>query len=83
MKFPPCWDGINLYKSDQSHMNFPQYGAHYGACPASHPIRLPGIMLEAYLQTYRWAPGETVKGKLAWANGDVTGFGAHADFTNG
>jgi len=40
-------------------------------------------MLEVLIQTYRWAPGETVKGKLAWANGDTTGYGVHADFTNG
>ena len=82
-KFPPCWDGTSLYKSDQSHMAFPQWGAHYGACPSSHPIRLPGIMFEVYINAYRWAPGVTIKGNLAWANGDTTGFGAHADFTNG
>jgi hypothetical protein len=82
-KFPPCWNGKDLYKSDQSHMAYPQYEAFYGACPASHPIRVPGIMLEALILTSRWAPGESVKGKLAWANGDTTGYGIHADFTNG
>jgi hypothetical protein len=83
-KFPSCWDGINLYKSDQSHMSYPvSSGALWGACPWTHPIRLPSIMVEYLFKTYEWAPGEVLQGKLAWANGDTTGYGVHADFTNG
>ena len=86
--FPSCWDGVNLYKSDGSHMAYPVLNGGfllYGLCPYSHPIRVPAIMLE-----YTWFPnkiseavGVPTKGRLAWANGDTTGYGAHADFVNG
>ena len=84
IKFPSCWDGASLYKADQSHMSYPvSSGATWGSCPWTHPIRLPSIMLEYYFSTSQWAPGQPLKGNLAWANGDTTGYGAHADFTNG
>jgi hypothetical protein len=40
------------------------------------------------LNRYTWMtndlrPGQTLKGKLAWANGDTTGYGIHGDFING
>ncbi|ORX41227.1 hypothetical protein BD324DRAFT_606840 [Kockovaella imperatae] len=83
IQFPCCWDGVNLYKSDQSHMTWPQQSQNSGTCPWSHPIRLPQIMLEYTYSPSNWAPGETLAGNLAWANGDTTGYGVHADFTNG
>ena len=82
--FPPCWDGLNLYTSDQSHMSYPAGGsASQGQCPFSHPIRVPQIMLEYTFYTSSWASGEPLSGNLAWANGDTTGYGVHADFDNG
>lgn len=82
-KFPSCWDGVNLYKPDGSHMSWPTSGsAFWGSCPWSHPIRLPTIMVEYYFETSKWSPGKKLAGNLAWANGDTTGFGVHADFTN-
>ncbi|KAK8861339.1 hypothetical protein IAR55_002158 [Kwoniella newhampshirensis] len=82
IKFPPCWDGVNLYKPDGSHMAFTD-NLQYGSCPVSHPIRLPAIMLEYVWQTYNLRPGVPLKGNLVWANGDTTGYGLHADFVNG
>jgi len=83
-KFPSCWDGINLYKTDGSHMAWPTSdSAFWGSCPWTHPIRVPTIMIEYYFQTSQWAPGKKLAGNLAWANGDTTGFGVHADFVNG
>ena len=96
--FPSCWDGVspplclfrsahwsqvNLYKSDQSHMAYPTQTPFFGLCPYSHPIRLPGIMIEVYAMTSELAPGKALAGNLAWANGDTTGYGVHGDFTNG
>lgn len=45
LHFPTCWDGVNLYLSDNSHV------AHLssidnGACPPTHPYQLPHIFLE-------------------------------------
>jgi hypothetical protein len=86
LSFPSCWDGVNLYKSDNSHMTYPVVNLREGPCPISHPVRLPSILLE-----YTYHPeshpaitkGQNVKGHLAWANGDTTGFGLHADFLMG
>ncbi|WVQ86150.1 hypothetical protein IAT38_008318 [Cryptococcus sp. DSM 104549] len=82
LKFPPCWDGKNLYKTDGSHMAYTD-NSIYGACPVSHPVRLPAIMLEYIFRTDKLRPGVVVKNKLVWANGDTTGYGMHGDFVNG
>ncbi|WVQ83580.1 hypothetical protein IAT38_005721 [Cryptococcus sp. DSM 104549] len=82
LKFPPCWDGKNLYKSDGSHMAYTD-NSIYGACPVSHPVRLPAIMLEYVYRTHKLRPGVALKGNLVWANGDTTGYGLHGDFVNG
>jgi len=38
INFPQCWNGVDLYKGDQSHMR--RAG---GGCPSSHPVALPEI----------------------------------------
>jgi len=86
--FPPCWDGVNLYKADGSHMSHPYRwptfpDVHDGECPLSHPIRLPGILLEFTQHPAQVANGAKMKDHLVWANGDTTGFGIHADFIMG
>ncbi|WWC68978.1 uncharacterized protein I206_102914 [Kwoniella pini CBS 10737] len=82
VRFPTCWDGVNLYKSDGSHMAYTN-NLQYGVCPISHPVRLPGIMLEYTWQTYAYKNGVPLKGNLIWANGDTTGYALHSDFVNG
>ena len=83
--FPQCWDGINLYTSDQSHMSYPIGGnVRDGHCPLSHPFRLPHIQLEYTWVVSQVAPsGASYAGNLIWSNGDTTGYGLHADFVNG
>ncbi|WVQ70514.1 hypothetical protein IAR50_000033 [Cryptococcus sp. DSM 104548] len=81
--FPPCWDGYNLYKSDGSHMAWPSQDVRDGSCPWSHPVRLPAIQLEYTWYTSYHNPETALKGNLAWANGDTTGYGIHGDFVNG
>ncbi|KAK8850320.1 hypothetical protein IAR55_004237 [Kwoniella newhampshirensis] len=81
--FPPCWDGVNLYKSDGSHMAWPDNGVRDGSCPWDHPVRVPAIQLEYTWATSNYNPGQALAGNLAWANGDTTGYGVHGDFVMG
>lgn len=80
--FPSCWNGQDLWKSDMSHMAYAQYN-NAGPCPASHPVRLPAIMLEYTWLTSQVMPNTPLAGNLVWANGDSTGFGIHGDFVDG
>lgn len=44
-----CWDGVNLDSPDhQSHVAYGNQGgaAGGGACPSTHPVKLPQIMYE-------------------------------------
>jgi len=49
-----CWDGKNLDSPDhKSHVAYPAAGPQTftgssvgGACPATHPVKIPQIMLE-------------------------------------
>ncbi|KAJ9098763.1 hypothetical protein QFC21_004411 [Naganishia friedmannii] len=86
LTFPSCWDGVNLYKNDQSHMAYPTQSIRDGPCPASHPIRLPSILLEVTYHPEKFpaiTKGKNMKGNLVLANGDTTGYGLHADFIMG
>lgn len=46
-------------------------------------MRLPQILLEYTWQVPAFARSINTRGNLAWANGDTTGYGIHADFQNG
>jgi hypothetical protein len=44
---PQCWNGKDLWLPGGAHMSFPTGGSsRAGACPWSHPVKLPSIMLE-------------------------------------
>lgn len=77
--FPSCWDGVNLWSGDGSHMS--QLTGSF--CPASHPIRVPQIQLEYQFPPSRYRPGVKMAGHLILSNGDTTGYGMHADFAEG
>jgi hypothetical protein len=77
--YPNCWDGINLYSDDSSHIVYP----NGGVCPASNPIAVPRLQLEYQYATNKYRPGVKVAGHLMLSNGDTTGFGQHADFVEG
>ncbi|XP_014557563.1 hypothetical protein COCVIDRAFT_96798 [Bipolaris victoriae FI3] len=56
--FPACWDGKNLDSPDhQSHVAYGQgSGANGGgACPSSHPVKLPQIMYELMWDVSKFA----------------------------
>ena len=52
--YPTCWDGKNLDSPNhQDHVAYPVNGPaaflNTGDCPASHPIKIPQLMLEVRL----------------------------------
>lgn len=84
LMFPGCWNGRDLYAADGSHMSYTTRGVRDGACPLSHPIRVPTLQMEyTYQPNLILGNNATLKGKLMWANGDTTGYGVHGDFING
>ncbi|KAK9893605.1 WSC-domain-containing protein [Cystobasidium minutum MCA 4210] len=81
--FPACWDGVNLYKSDGSHMSYPMgQNPDNGDCPASHPVHFVTLFQEFVYDVGKFpfnAEGPT----WVFATGDSTGYSLHADFQNG
>jgi Domain of unknown function (DUF1996)/WSC domain len=77
---PSCWDGKNVYKSDQSHAAY-MSGIDTGVCPPSHPRVLPHLFIEVIYSTNN--VGQEKGGYFVFSNGDTTGYGFHADFLNG
>jgi Domain of unknown function (DUF1996)/WSC domain len=78
--FQACWDGENLYKTDNSHVTYLS-DIDNGSCPPTHPVKFINLFYEVYYfvnQIKKQAGGQFV-----FANGDTTGFGFHGDFLNG
>lgn len=46
VRFPQCWDGINLDSPDhKSHMAYPTSSHGTRVCPSSHPVVLPRLII--------------------------------------
>ncbi|KAI1766993.1 hypothetical protein GGR53DRAFT_483558 [Hypoxylon sp. FL1150] len=91
--FPTCWDGKNLDSPNhQDHVAYPTTGpANFlslgGACPSTHPVRIPQLMYEVVWDTTPF------NNKAEWpedgsqpfylSTGDNTGYGQHADYVFG
>jgi hypothetical protein len=70
VRFPNCWDGLDLDSADhKSHMAY-SVGA---ACPADHPVAVPGLQVNV---VYPIQGGEGI----TLASGSQ--FSGHADFFN-
>lgn len=84
VEFPHCWNGNDYNPSDPSaHMSYPTGGdPRSGACPSSHPIRLPHLFIENFFNIDSVA-GSVKPDSFVLAQGDDTGFGMHCDFFNG
>ncbi|KAF5330062.1 hypothetical protein D9611_010430 [Ephemerocybe angulata] len=91
--FPSCWNGKDLDPPDHSsHMAYPNgeldSGGHFwfsGECPASHPIRVPRILMEVSWDTRQFNnmwPSKTNQ-PFVFSQGDPTGYGQHADYIFG
>ena len=78
--FQSCWDGVNLYKSDQSHVAYLS-GMDNGICPPDHPHLLPHLFFEVIYQPNNI--NQTGGGMFVFSQGDTTGYGFHGDFLNG
>lgn len=80
IQFPSCWDGVNLYKSDQSHVAYLS-GIDNGICPPTHPKTLPHLFFEVIYSVN--SVDQSDGGYFVFSNGDTTGYGFHGDFLNG
>ncbi|KAF2786948.1 hypothetical protein K505DRAFT_258787 [Melanomma pulvis-pyrius CBS 109.77] len=91
--FPLCWDGKNLDSPNhRDHVAHPvggptQFAIVNGTCPASHPVKIPQVMLEVMWDTTAfnnkddWP--EDGSQPLVLSTGDKTGFGQHGDYVFG
>ena len=89
-RFPTCWDGANLDSPNhREHVSYPATGTfeNGGACPSSHPVRIPQILLETVWDTKQFNnkadwPSDGSQ-PFIWSSGDATGFSTHADYLFG
>lgn len=92
--FPTCWDGVNKDSPDhKSHMAYPSRGSRYGpsdpsgACPRSHPVKVPQVMFETIWDTRPFNDPaiwpKDGKQPFVWSFGDNLGFGNHGDYVFG
>jgi len=79
--FPSCWDGKNIDSDDhKTHVAYPAIGDYNtGVCPESHPVAIFSLFVEFFFNTGLFQDIN----KFAFANGDPTAFGYHADFMMG
>jgi hypothetical protein len=81
LRFPQCWDGVSLYKSDQSHVKYSRRALN--GCPASHPVALPEL---SYNIIFPIPAGRNTKNwRLSSDNyeGGQGGYSMHGDWING
>jgi hypothetical protein len=88
--FPSCWDGKNVDSPDhKSHIAYPASGTFEsgGACPSSHPVKIPQVMYEIMYDTREFnnqAEWPTDGSQpFYWSHGDNTGYGIHGDYLFG
>ncbi|TKA70234.1 hypothetical protein B0A55_06883 [Friedmanniomyces simplex] len=79
--FQACWDGINLYKSDNSHVAYLS-GIDNGICPPGYEHQLPILFIETNYAVSQ-VPDAVDDSRFVFSQGDPTGFGFHGDFING
>ncbi|KAL8697703.1 MAG: hypothetical protein Q9201_006976 [Fulgogasparrea decipioides] len=77
--FQSCWNGKDLYKPDNSHVEY-MSGLDNGVCPPTHPVPLMHIFFEVL---YGVNDINKDGGRFVFSQGDTTGFGFHGDFLNG
>jgi hypothetical protein len=90
-RFPTCWDGKNLDSANhRDHVSYPSTGSFEsgGACPDTHPVRIPQLLLETVWDTRQFNdknmwPTDGRKQPFVWSSGDATGFSNHADYVFG
>lgn len=90
VRFPTCWDGINLDSPDHmSHVSYPETGTFEtnGKCPPSHPVKIPQLMFEVIFDTGAFNDKadwpEDGSQPFLMSQGDEVGYGAHGDYIFG
>ncbi|KAL1868426.1 hypothetical protein VTK73DRAFT_3692 [Phialemonium thermophilum] len=85
--FPTCWDGKNLDSPDhQSHVAYSGVGATGGgACPSSHPVKLPQVMYELMwnVSTFSDKSQWPTTGNPFVYSMNIGGAAAHGDYVFG
>ena len=81
LHFQSCWNGVDLYKSDNSHVAYLSQMDN-GVCPPGFPKLLPHIFLETDYSIDTMTNLDD-GGQFLWSMGDPTGYGYHGDFQNG
>lgn len=78
--FQSCWNGVDLYKTDNSHVAY-MSTMDNGVCPPTHPVQLIHLFFEVLygVNNIKLDNG----GRFVFAQGDPTGYGFHGDFLNG
>ncbi|EFQ34211.1 hypothetical protein CGRA01v4_03966 [Colletotrichum graminicola] len=80
MMFPSCWNGKDVDSPDhKSHMAYPDL-VMTGTCPDGFETSVPNLLYEVIWDT---AAYKSRNGRFVIANGDLQGFGYHADFMSG
>ena len=67
VQFQSCWNGVDLYKPDNSHV---AYMSDKGLCPPGYPVHFMNIYLEVM---YSVADIKQDGGRFVFSNGDPTG----------
>ena len=80
IKFPSCWNGVDLYLPDSAHVAY-QSGIGEGVCPPGFDSYLPVLYYEVLYWTIDVDQADG--GQFVFAQGDITGYGFHGDFVNG
>jgi len=92
IRFPTCWDGVNLDSPDhQSHTAYPSGNPsgnpNGAACPSTHPVSIPQVFFETYWDTSpfndksMWPTDGSQP--FTWSMGDATGYASHGDYVFG
>ena len=78
VRFPDCWDGVNLDSADhKSHMSYSvSDGSGVFRCDAAHPVALPYLSM-----IVRWDGQYPAGESVTLSSGSAFAF--HADFMNG
>jgi hypothetical protein len=88
--FPACWNGKDLDSPNhQDHMYNTGRGGFVaaGACPSSHPVRMPQVAFETMWNTTMFNdkslwPADGSQ-PFVWSYDDSVGYGTHADYLFG
>ena len=80
IRFPDCWDGINLDSSD--HRRHMAYSDEQKRCPATHPVKLPKLRLSITYEDGAFTGGNFTLGGPRGQPHALSWTAMHADFWN-